>query len=52
MEGGVERVRHAHRRELPAGYERPRVERVLGSAELEREVLYAGDADSPLEADA
>jgi hypothetical protein len=30
----------------PTGYEAPRVERVLTPAELEREVLYAGDADS------
>jgi hypothetical protein len=28
---------------VPCGYEPPRVERVLTPAELEREVLYAGD---------
>ena len=30
-----------------AGYEPPRVEKVLSAAELEREVLYAGDAATP-----
>jgi hypothetical protein len=29
--------------EAPAGYEPPRVERVLSPVDLEREVLYAGD---------
>ena len=29
------------------GYEAPRVERVLTPAELEREILFAGDSDSP-----
>jgi hypothetical protein len=29
---------------VPRGYEPPRVEQVLTPAELEREVLYAGDA--------
>jgi hypothetical protein len=32
-----------HERVVPDGYEPPRVERVLTPAELEREVLYAGD---------
>lgn len=32
---------------VPAGYEAPRVERVLTPAELEREILYAGVDDSP-----
>lgn len=30
----------------PAGYERPRIERVLTPADLEREVLYAGPTGS------
>jgi hypothetical protein len=36
-----------HSVEPPAGYEPPRVERVLTPAELEREVLYAGTAATP-----
>jgi hypothetical protein len=31
----------------PLGYEPPRVERVLGPMELEREALYAGDNATP-----
>jgi hypothetical protein len=31
---------------VPVGYEAPRVERVLTPAELEREILYAGDEPS------
>jgi hypothetical protein len=30
-------------RRVPAGYEPPRLERVLTPADLEREILYAGD---------
>jgi hypothetical protein len=33
--------------EAPVGYEPPRVERVLMPADLEREILYAGDEESP-----
>ncbi len=32
-----------HERVMPGGYEPPRVEQVLTPAELEREVLYAGE---------
>jgi hypothetical protein len=32
----------------PVLYEPPRVERVLTPAELEREVLYAGDTTGPV----
>ena len=33
-------------RDLPAGYEPPRVERVLTPAELEQEIVYAGQDNS------
>jgi len=32
---------------VPAGYEAPRVERILAASELEAEVLYAGAPASP-----
>jgi hypothetical protein len=37
----------AGRRPVPVAYERPRVERVLTPAELEREILYAGPPGTP-----
>jgi len=32
----------------PGSYEPPRVERVLTVAELEHEILYAGDTNQPI----
>ena len=39
--------RDQYERVVPRDYEPPRVERVLTPAELEREVLYAGDSETP-----
>jgi hypothetical protein len=44
MDGQTERCEKGPQRRPLAGYEPPRVERVLTPAELEREVLYAGAA--------
>jgi hypothetical protein len=33
-------------RRTPPGYEPPRLERVLSPADLEREILYAGDDET------
>jgi hypothetical protein len=33
-------------RRIPPGYEPPRLERVLSPADLEREILYAGDDET------
>ena len=41
-DGRDRELRHRER-VMPGGYEPPRVEQVLTPAELEREVLYAGD---------
>jgi hypothetical protein len=38
-----ERAPSQPERPIPPGYEPPRLERVLSPADLEREILYAGD---------
>jgi hypothetical protein len=42
-----ERERAAEDPGTPAGYEPPRVERLLDADALAREIVYAGDAQSP-----
>ena len=45
MAEGCQRPAESQERPRPAGYENPRVERVLTLGDLEREVLYAGPVD-------
>jgi hypothetical protein len=46
MDSQTERGRQSQGRQPMPKYEPPRVEKVLTPAELEREVLYAGDQAS------
>jgi hypothetical protein len=48
MDHRGETIPDPHERRDPVLYEPPRVERILTPAELEREVLYAGDTTGPV----